>query len=278
LKTTYFPVILVTTIVVTTLEKIMTVVELLQQIGFNKYEAEAYATLLIHGPLTGYEVGKRSQVPLSRSYEILERLTAKGLVLVQPGDPPRYLAQDPLQVLKRVRATMEGTLNELAASLANLTLPHKADEFWVVRTRTHILEQVRTMIAQAQTSLQVAASIEELALIGEALAQASRRGCSVSQVPFQDRELQGSQVLLLCDERHALVGMLTPGDASQAVISSNYALLTALGGYFDRRRVREATLPAAAGSSIQQEHADWLAWEERKQRHLQQLSMKHDAA
>jgi hypothetical protein len=173
---------------------------------------------------------------------------------------------------------MEGTLNELAASLANLTLPHKADEFWVVRTRTHILEQVRTMIAQAQTSLQVAASIEELALIGEALAQASRRGCSVSQVPFQDRELQGSQVLLLCDERHALVGMLTPGDASQAVISSNHALLTALGGYFDRRRVREAISSTATGSSIQQEHADWLAWEERKQRHLQQLSMKHDAA
>jgi predicted transcriptional regulator len=55
----------------------MTTVELLQQIGLNKYEAEAYYTLLANEPLTGYELGKRSQVPLSRSYEVLERLTEK---------------------------------------------------------------------------------------------------------------------------------------------------------------------------------------------------------
>jgi len=35
----------------------MTTVDLLQQIGLNKYEAEAYYALLTHGPLTGYEVG-----------------------------------------------------------------------------------------------------------------------------------------------------------------------------------------------------------------------------
>ena len=53
-------------------------IDLLQRVGLNKYEAEAYAALLRYGPLTGYELGKRSEVPLSRSYEILERLVAKG--------------------------------------------------------------------------------------------------------------------------------------------------------------------------------------------------------
>jgi sugar-specific transcriptional regulator TrmB len=52
----------------------MATIDLLQHIGLNKYEAEAYYTLLTHGPLTSYEVGKYSQVPGSRSYEILERL------------------------------------------------------------------------------------------------------------------------------------------------------------------------------------------------------------
>ena len=65
-------------------------VELLQRVGLNKYEAEAYFALLADGPLTGYELGKRSSVPLSKSYETLERLTRRGLALVQPGDPPRY--------------------------------------------------------------------------------------------------------------------------------------------------------------------------------------------
>jgi hypothetical protein len=48
-----------------TLDRIMTAIELLQQIGLNKYEAEAYYTLLSEGPLTGYELGKRSLSPVS---------------------------------------------------------------------------------------------------------------------------------------------------------------------------------------------------------------------
>src|SRR5437588_10645726 len=125
----------------------MTPIELLQQIGLNKYEAEAYYTLLAEGPLTGYELGKRSQVPLSRSYEILERLTQKGLALVQPGEPPRYLAENPDQFLGQVRATMTERLDTLAGTLATLAQPDRAGDFWVVRGREPILHRVRTMSA-----------------------------------------------------------------------------------------------------------------------------------
>src|SRR5690242_9462614 len=98
----------------------MTEIELLQQVGLNKYEAEAYSTLLLQGPLTGYELGKRSPVPLSRSYEILERLTRKGLALIQPGDPPRYAAADPMLFLGRVRTQMTETLAALNEALTSL--------------------------------------------------------------------------------------------------------------------------------------------------------------
>src|SRR6476620_3438889 len=94
--------------------------ELLQQIGLNKYEAEAYTALLTEGPLTGYELGKRSAVPLSRSYEILERLTQKGLALMQPGDPPHYAAEAPKQFLDRMRTSTTATLDALASALAEL--------------------------------------------------------------------------------------------------------------------------------------------------------------
>ena len=39
-------------------------VDLLQRVGLNKYEAEAYLALLADGPLTGYELGKRSAAHL----------------------------------------------------------------------------------------------------------------------------------------------------------------------------------------------------------------------
>src|SRR5262245_39429099 len=107
----------------------MTEIDLLQQIGLNKYEAEAYYTLLSQGPLTGYELGKRSPVPLSRSYEILERLTRKGLALVQPSDPPRYRATDPNLFLGQVRTTMAATLAALTEALSSLPQADTTGEF-----------------------------------------------------------------------------------------------------------------------------------------------------
>src|SRR5689334_2325757 len=131
----------------------MTTIEQLQQVGLNKYEAEAYYTLLMHKPLTGYEVGKYSQVPLSRSYEILERLVEKGLALVQPGDPPRYTAQDPQQFLHRIRSEMEATLEVLTSALTTLPRPGDESEFWVLRGRQHILAHLLTLIGSAQSTL-----------------------------------------------------------------------------------------------------------------------------
>src|SRR6266567_7109582 len=137
---------IVTTIVVTIQwEKVMTATELLQQIGLNKYEAEAYYTLLADGPLTGYELGKRSQVPLSRSYEILERLTQKGLALVQPGDPPRYSAGEPQQFLGKVRSSMSATLDALSAALVGLSPSDIRAEFWVLRGQQHILARTQAL-------------------------------------------------------------------------------------------------------------------------------------
>src|SRR5829696_2784766 len=114
-------------------------IDLLQRVGLNKYEAEAYAALLRYGPLTGYELGKRSGVPLSRSYEILERLTARGLALVQPGDPPRYIAEAPEQFLGRTRATTTATLDALEQALAELGTAATPEGFWVIRGQEPIL-------------------------------------------------------------------------------------------------------------------------------------------
>src|SRR5436189_3536003 len=108
-------------------------VDLLQRLGLNKYEAEAYLALLTAGPLTGYELGKRSDVPLSKSYETLERLSRRGLALIQPGDPPRYLAERPDRLLAQSRSDHEALLTALAAALSERQRAEPADQFWVVR-------------------------------------------------------------------------------------------------------------------------------------------------
>lgn len=245
----------------------MATIELLQQIGLNKYEAEAYYALLARGPLTGYEVGKYSQVPGSRSYEILERLTEKGLALVQPGDPPRYSAQEPGVVFERFRATMETTLTTLAASLAALARVDRMGEFWVVRGQQNILAQVSSMISSAQETLDL--KLPAHVDVAGQLVQAQARGCRIFHATTQGQD--GDVVLLVRDGR-ALVGTLTPPESCQAVTSSNAALLDALHGYFLHQRSPSRVLSEAPAKSSQPQTVDWMEWEARKQRHLRSAS------
>ncbi len=255
----------------------MTEIDLLQQIGFNKYEAEAYYTLLSHGPLTGYEVGKYSHVPLSRSYEILERLLEKGLALVQPGEPPRYIAQEPQLVFQRIRSTMETTLNTLAASLAALAHADRASDFWVVRGRQNILTQVRGIIARARTTIELV--LPNDCDVVEHLAQARQRGCHIFHPPMIGQSDHDADVVLLVRDGHeALVGIASPPDSCQAVTSSNAALLDVLKGYFLYRQSLALAVPEAPVKTAQFHDDGWVEWEARKQRHLRSLSAENCVA
>src|SRR5689334_23218702 len=207
-------------------------VDLLQRLGLNKYEAEAYFALLAEGPLTGYELGKRSSVPLSKSYETLERLARRGLVLLQPGEPPRYLAERPERFMAQTRADHERILGALAAVLAEQQRADPADQFWVIRGRANILARARAMIeeAQAGVSLGTSHTVPEL---DEPLRQAQARGCRVAaaEVDALARASAVADLIVLLSEASqttgttALVGTLAPAADCQAIVSRNPALV-----------------------------------------------------
>ena len=248
--------------------------DLLQRIGLNKYEAEAYLALLAEGPLTGYELGKRSAVPLSRSYEVVERLTQRGLALVQPGDPPRYLAADPDRFLSQVRADQTATLAALARALAELPRPDPAEEFWVLRGRPAILDRLHAMIDAAGEVVLVALPADLDPAIESALGRARARGCRVVRALSPRSAL----TLLLVNGRSALAGSLSPPERCQAVVGGHSALVTALAGFF-AGSVSPAALtpipaspPRIASPADRPSPLDRVAWEDRKQRRLWRLT------
>jgi sugar-specific transcriptional regulator TrmB len=243
----------------------MAIVDLLRQAGLNLYEAEAYATLLAQGPLTGYELGKRSAVPLSRSYDVLERLTTKGLALVQPGDPPRYLAQPPQQFLAELQASMAGTVEGIATAFAALPALDRGGEFWVLRGRAAILGRAAALVAEAQHVVRLSLMPGADDTLVCALTQAQARGCHVLR-SASFRLSDG--IALLVDDQQALLGTLSPVAGCQAVVSSNAALVAALAIALGRST--PTTLQTMAAMSPLQSPArlDWMAWEERKQRQI----------
>lgn len=238
-------------------------IDLLQEIGLNKYEAEAYYTLLTQGPLTGYELGKRSQVPLSRSYDVLERLSQKGLALAQPGEPARYQALEPSLFLGQIRSTMEHTLKTLAETLVVPQQSTASGEFWVVRGRRHIMARAQALCASATHTISLALSEPHLVDISASLAEARRRdiALTVENAPGTDT------IGLLVDGREALLGTLLPEESCQAVLSSNPALIAALNASFATHQLA-STIQADEQPHAQLAQSDWLEWENRKQQRL----------
>jgi sugar-specific transcriptional regulator TrmB len=248
-------------------------VNLLQEIGLNKYEAEAYYALLTHGPLTGYELGKRSPVPSARCYDVLERLCQRGLALAQPGEPVRYRALEPALFLDQVRAGMEEALAALSLSLSSAKQAESAGEFWVVRGHQHILARAQALCATARATLHLALPESARAEFAVSLAQASRRGCSISLAVEPSPGVP--TLALLTDGREGLLGTLA--SEGQAILSRNPALLALLACFF-RQAQAGTVMPLDEHPPTRSSEDDWLEWEKRKQQRLRRDHMDRSIA
>ncbi len=245
----------------------MDVVELLRQVGLTQYEAEAYSTLVREGPLTGYELGKRSKVPLPRSYDVLERLGERGLALIQPGDPPRYLAEDPARFLNHLRSSMTARLEELAVRLTVVASPDAGEEFWVIRGHDKIRNRAAAMIGAAEKSVEFRLPAPLDSELGGLVAEG--RGRDRRLVTMDGgAALADDVVLVVVDGCEVLAGTLAT-DRTQAVVTRNRALVAMARRCFAAARPRQGTV--RYGETTETAN-DWLAWEEDKHRRLRLLS------
>jgi sugar-specific transcriptional regulator TrmB len=251
-------------------------VDLLQRVGLSKYEAEAYYVLLLQGPLTGYELGKRSGVPLSKSYEVLERLTRRGLAFVQPGEPARYVADRVERFLEQTRVDQASVLSALSAALADVAPANASDEFWVARGRQNILARARALIDEARDRVAIGVWPDDDAGLDDALDRAAARGCQVVRHAPDAADGASSLLALLIDDRQALVGTLSPSAGCQAVVSGNPALALATRSVLAQDALVQRSLEGvgvAAGAdtralSAQDDTLGWLAWEDRKHQQM----------
>jgi len=75
-----------------TMEK--SLIDSLQELGLNRYEAKVYLALLERDALTTGDVATISGVPRARTYDILESLVSKGLASLKPGKCKKYSGAD----------------------------------------------------------------------------------------------------------------------------------------------------------------------------------------
>lgn len=75
--------------------------------NLNIYEAKVWVALLSKGVATAGELSEMTQVPRSRSYDVLESLEKKGFIIMKIGRPIKYIAVEPGEIIRRVKKTIK---------------------------------------------------------------------------------------------------------------------------------------------------------------------------
>lgn len=75
--------------------------------NLNIYEVKVWTALLSKGVATAGELSDMSDVPRSRSYDVLESLEKKGFIIMKLGRPIKYLAVTPSEIIKRVKKNLQ---------------------------------------------------------------------------------------------------------------------------------------------------------------------------
>ncbi len=72
----------------------------------NLYEVRVWTALLSRGVSTAGELSNISDVPRSRTYDILESLEKKGFIVMKLGKPIKFVALKPEEVIERVKKNL----------------------------------------------------------------------------------------------------------------------------------------------------------------------------
>ncbi|MFA4953093.1 MAG: helix-turn-helix domain-containing protein [Candidatus Pacearchaeota archaeon] len=101
----------------------------------NLYEVKVWTALLSRGSSTAGELSNISDVPRSRTYDILESLEKKGFIVMKLGKPIKFIALKPEEVVERVKKNLVKEAQEKTVRLDTL----KSDE---------VLDELNTLFTQ----------------------------------------------------------------------------------------------------------------------------------
>lgn len=205
-------------------------------LGFAEYEAKVYLSLLKENPASAYETGKASGVPTSKIYEVLKKLTGKGIItIIDDGKTKRYVPVDPDEFLDQCKSKTVKVIDELRGSLASARGEKEVSQVWNIREYDYLIDKARRMIDAADTLVLLSLWKEELALLEDVITKALHRKVDVVIVHFGPPELPLGRMY-----RHPIEDTLCQEKGGRALVIVADSTEVLMGTVSDDHRVEGA--------------------------------------
>jgi sugar-specific transcriptional regulator TrmB len=128
---------------------------MLQKFGFTQYESKVYESLLACDELMDATmIVKFSGVPKAKVYEVLTRLSDKGMILDSVSERKKYYSALPLPlVVERLTAEFNQSIDQLKSS--KLKHVYTDDRVWSLKVDSSIKMQCKQLIQDAKESIRI---------------------------------------------------------------------------------------------------------------------------
>jgi sugar-specific transcriptional regulator TrmB len=135
----------------------------LEGLGLTEYEIRAYTTLVEYGEQTAAELSRKSAVPYSKIYEVLNSLEEKGWVASDRSRPSRFYPKHPATCIEITKMRLEKEMAENERRILEELTPiyeqrgvREMPEIWIIRGEHNILSKIKETISSCEKELLVA--------------------------------------------------------------------------------------------------------------------------
>jgi sugar-specific transcriptional regulator TrmB len=128
----------------------------LKKFGLNEYEAKAYLTLTIFGPMSASHISNKSGVPQTKVYEIMHSLLSKSLIEMWNSRPIRFKSINISNALKNLIEEKESKLEELRIKSQNIVNKIKTYNFndnyqmWISKGRKGFFDKMSDILNRTE--------------------------------------------------------------------------------------------------------------------------------
>jgi len=166
----------------------------------NLYEVKVWTALLSRGTSTAGELSSISDVPRSRTYDILESLEKKGFIVMKLGKPIQFVALKPEEVIERVKRNLIVNAKEKSKRLEKLKGDEVLEELTTIfsdgikyiestdlsgalKSRQNIYNHLDMLVREAQETITLVTTADglsrKLEILMPSLEKAKKRGVKI---------------------------------------------------------------------------------------------------